>query len=74
MSPSSPPSGGGPSRGRGRPATLGDLPPELAHYVVRLAAPTCAVYVPVEDAVRAAFDAEEAMRRANRDEGEAAIG
>ncbi len=73
-SPSSPPSGGGPSRGRGRPATLGDLPPELAHYVVRLAAPTCAVYVPVEDAVRAAFDAEEAMRRANRDEGEAAIG
>jgi len=75
-SPSSPPSGGipGPSRGRGRPATLGDLPPELAHYVVRLAAPTCAVYVPVEDAVRAALDAEEAMRRANRDEGEAAIG
>ena len=35
--------------------------------VVRLAAPTCAVYVPVEDAVRAAFDAES-------DEGESRRG
>ena len=35
------------------PTTLGDLPPELAAYVVRLCAPTCPMYVRVDEAARA---------------------
>lgn len=35
------------------PTTLGDLPPELAAFIVRLCAPTCPMYVRVEEVARA---------------------
>ncbi len=54
--------------------TLGDLPPELAAYIVSLAAPRCPLYRAVEDAVleanaRGAADAELAIG-AGDDQGE----
>ena len=54
--------------------TLGDLPPELAAYIVSLAAPRCPLYSAVEDAVleanaRGAADAELAIC-AGDDQGE----
>ena len=48
------------------PTTLGDLPPELAAYILSLAAPRCPLYRAVEDAVleanaRGAADVELAI-------------
>ena len=48
------------------PTTLGDLPPELAAHILRLAAPRCSLYRAVEDVVleanaRGAADAEPAI-------------
>lgn len=56
------------------PTTLGDLPPELAAYILSLAAPRCPLYRAVEDAVleanaRGAADVELAIG-AGDDQGE----